>query len=100
MVMGPGRKSLTWVGSGHFFVALVRLGLASHLWVWKILPPNPHFLIFLPSGQKKSCRVKKYLDQRRVGPLITAGQKYARVGLGQALSIMYTGFVKIVNVNQ
>jgi len=66
--MGPGQKfDPDWV-------IFLLLGL---VWVrhsdsgkFPSKIPNFHFL------------VKKYVDQSRVGPLFTAGQKYARVGWG------------------
>jgi len=43
----------------------------------------------LASGQKiSSGQVKKYSGQGQVGLLFTAGQKHARVGLGQGTSLL------------
>jgi len=60
------------------FFALVGLGKGSYLWVWKIS-------IFFSKGQKNLIRlgrVKKYPDQRRIGFLFTASQKYPWLGSG------------------
>jgi len=59
-------------------------------WVWKISPINPKFFNFFPLRIKKISlgRVKKYLGQRQVGLLFTAGQKYARVRLGPISSFV------------
>jgi len=69
---GSGSK---FFDRGQFFVAQVGLGQVSHLWfgVWirKISPKNPKFFIFFLLG-----RVKKYLGQRQVGLLFTAGEKF------------------------
>jgi len=69
-------------GSGSkiwFFVARVRSGHSSMVWVWvwKISPKNVKFFYFFSLWAKKisSSRVKKYPGQRRVGLLFTAGQK-------------------------
>jgi len=70
LVMGPGQKFLTLVGS--IFVVRVSLGQVSHLWLGFGFGKFP---LKISSGQ-----VKKYLGQRRVGLLYTASQKYARVG--------------------
>jgi len=44
---------------------------------------------FLPLGQKKINQVgSKYPGQGWVGPLLTAGQEYAWVGLGQGPSLV------------
>jgi len=71
--MGPG-QNLARVGSG----------MPSMVWVWKISHKNVKFFNFLPFGLKKisSGWVKKYPGQMRVGLLLTAGQKYARIGSG------------------
>jgi len=72
-------------GSGSIFCCLSWVGCSGSslvmVWAWKISPKNPNFF---PLGTKKiaSGWVKKYPDQSRVGPLFTAGQKYARVGSG------------------
>jgi len=60
------------------------LGWVSHLWFGsgfgKFPLKIPNFLIFTLRVKKISLgRVKKYLGQRRVGLLFTAGQKYAWV---------------------
>jgi len=70
------------VGLGQTFVAQVRFGQPSLVWVWILFPKNPEFFYFCPSGQKKisSGQFKKYSGQRWVGLLFTAGQKYARAG--------------------
>jgi len=50
----------------------------------------PNFSIFFSSGKKISSGwVPKYLGQRWVGLLFTAGQKYVQVGLGQSPSVVY-----------
>jgi len=68
LVMGPGQKFLTLVGS-----AIFGLGLDLENFPLKI----PNFSIF-------SLRIKKYLGQvGQVCLLITAGQKYDRASLGQ-----------------
>jgi len=75
-VTGPGQKFLTQVGSGQFFVAQVGSGQPFMVWVWKISPKTVKFSIFFLSEKNiSSDRVKKYLGQRKVGLLITAGQK-------------------------
>jgi len=58
-VMGLGQFfcCLCWVGSGQ----------PSLVWVWKISPQKSKMLQFF------SLQVKKYPDQRRVGPLFTDG---------------------------
>jgi len=69
VVMDPGQKFLTRVGSGQPFMVWVR--------IWKISPKNVKFFNFLPFGSKKiaSGRVRKYPGQSRVSLLFTAGQK-------------------------
>jgi len=58
LVMGAGQKYLTWVGSGQFFVARVKLGRVSHLWFGfefqKFTLKMSNFSIFFPLG-KKNC---------------------------------------------
>jgi len=86
---GTWSKFLTRVGSCKFFVAWV-----SHLWFGfglglEKFPLKFQKLQFFSLQIKKisSGRVKKYLGQRQVGLLFTAGQKYARVGLGKGPSL-------------
>jgi len=69
IVMGPGQKFLTRVGSDQALMVWVR--------IWKISPKNVKFFNFFPFGSKKitSGRVRKYPGQSRVGLLFTAGQK-------------------------
>jgi len=69
IVMGPGQKFLTRVGSGQQFMVLVR--------IWKISPKNVKFFNFFPFKSKIIAlgRVRKYPGQSRVGLLFTAGQK-------------------------
>jgi len=57
--------------------AIFGLGL-----VWKISPKNPKISIFFSLSQ-----AKKYLGQRQVGLLFTAGQNYARVGSGYGTNV-------------
>jgi len=61
LVMGPGQKCLTRVGS-----AIIGLGLGL-----ENSPKNPKFFNFFPSGQKKIAlgQFKKHPGQRRVGLL-------------------------------
>jgi len=56
-------------GSGSKFMVWV--------WIWKISPKNVKFFNFFPLRSKKISAgwVKKYLVQRQVGLLFTAGQK-------------------------
>jgi len=54
VVMGPGQKFLTWVGSGQTFMVWV--------WIWKISPKNVKS--FFPSDKKKLLRVR--LESTRV----------------------------------
>jgi len=82
VVMGPGQKFLTWVGSGwvnFLWLGSGRVGSAIMVWVRirKISPKNIKFFNFFPFGSKKfaSGRVRKYPGQSRVGLLFTAGQK-------------------------
>jgi len=64
LVMGPGQKFLTRVGSGW----------VSHLWFGFEFGK---FFNFFPFGSKKISlgQVRKYPGQSRVGLLFTAGQK-------------------------
>jgi len=80
--MGSDQNFLTQVGSGQYFISQIGAGQPSLVWVWKISHINiSNFSICFPSGQKiSSVQVKKYLGQRRVGFLFTAGQEYAWVG--------------------
>jgi len=68
----------------NFFEARVRLGQPSMVWVWvwKISPKYFKFYFSLRVKKISTGWVKKYLGQRQVGFLFTAGQKYARVGSG------------------
>jgi len=56
LVMGPGQKFLTWVGSSQFFLALVGLGRVSHLWFGSEFGKFPlkmsNFSFFFLLGQK------------------------------------------------
>jgi len=79
LVMGPGQKILTRVGSTFCGSGRVRSGQPFMVWVriWKISPKNVKFFNFFPFGSKKiaSGRVGKYQGQSRVGLLFTVGQK-------------------------
>jgi len=79
--MGPRSKNFDPGQADQFFVACVRLGQPSLVWVWKISPKNNKFLILFHSGQKKSVRVESKSTGVKdlVGLLFTAGQKYALV---------------------
>jgi len=77
LVMCRGQNFLTWVSLGQLFVARVRSGQPSLVWVWKISSKNTNFFQFF----QKNCFM---LGQRRVGLLFTAYQKYAEVGSGQS----------------
>jgi len=81
VVMVPGQKFLTQVGSGQ--PSLVRV------WVLKISPKNHKFFKFFSFGSKKVSmgQVKKYPGQRRVGILFTAGQNI--LGLGRVRACLY-----------
>jgi len=89
-------------GSGSKLFDPGRVGSANHLWVWETSPKSQ----ISPVCSKKIALgwLKKYPDQRRVGPLFTAGQKYARVGSGQRPSLLWSEmcwsscFVKAQNV--
>jgi len=50
LVMDPGQKFLTWVGSGQPFMVWV--------WIWKISLKTSNLTIFFSSDQKKSLRVR------------------------------------------
>jgi len=73
--MGQGQNFLTLVGLDHFLL----LGLCWTVPGLKNFPPKSQiFQIFTFRSKRISLGcVKKYLDQSRVIPLITAGQKYA-----------------------
>jgi len=76
-VMGLGQTFLTRVGSG-FFAAWVRSATSGFgKFPLKILI----FFYFFP------LKVKKYRCQKRVGPIFTGGQKYARVVLNCLLCL-------------
>jgi len=79
LVMGPGQKFLTRVGSDQYFVTRVESGQPFMVWVRirKISPKNVKFFNFFPFESRKiaSGRVRKYLGQSQVGLLFTAGQK-------------------------
>jgi len=86
--MGPGQNILTLVGSGQFICGS---GRVSHLWFGFEFGKFPlkmsNFSIFSLQIKKiSSGQVGKYPGQRRVGLLLTAGQKKARVGSGRISS--------------
>jgi len=87
LVMGPGQKFLTRVGSGQPFMVWVRIR--------KISPKNVKFFNFLPFRSKKiaSGRFGRYPGQSQVGLLFTAGQKQARVESGQGPSLAWILFM-------
>jgi len=65
---------------------LLRLGQVTHLWFG-----FGKFPIFFPLIKKNLIGSgQTYPDQRRVGLLFTAGQKYAWVGSSQGLSLILT----------
>jgi len=72
---------------------LLGLSQVSHLWFGLGIFPlrKPNFSIFCPSGW-----VKKYLGQRLVGLLFTAGQKYARVGSVPISNFYYSKSNKVM----
>jgi len=74
--LGPGQPFMVWVW----------------IWIWKISFKNVRFFNFFPFGSTKIsfCRVKKYLGQRQVALLFTAGQKYAQVRSGQGPSLLFS----------
>jgi len=96
LVMGPGQKLLTWVGS-NFCCS----GQVSHIWYvfgfGNFHLKIPIFSIFCPLVKKISLgRVGNYPGQSQVGFLFTVGQKYAWVWAGQGPSLqsaqnMYVG---------
>jgi len=75
VVMSPGQKFLTLVGSGQPFMVWV--------WILKISPKNVKFFNFFPFGSKKIALgwVGEYPGWSWVGLLFTVGQKLALVGL-------------------
>jgi len=94
LVMGPGQKILTRVGST--FSKRLTFSVSSSdgsgsktfdkvsgkpfmvwVWIWKIFPKNITFFNFFPFGSKNFSLgwVKKYPGQGRVSHLFTAGQK-------------------------
>jgi len=59
LVMGPGLKFLSWVGSDQFFVVQIGSGQPSMVCVWKISTKNlPIFQIFSLQVRSKSTRDK------------------------------------------
>jgi len=63
------------------------------VWVWKISTKKSQIFQFFPIGSSKnpsSGWVKRYLGQRQVRLLFTAGQKCARVGSGQGSSLLHS----------
>jgi len=69
---GSWSKTFDLIGSDQIFVARVRSGQPSLVWVWKISPNNPKFSIF-------SLRIKK----------IWAGQKVPGSKTGEP--VIYRG---------
>jgi len=61
IVMGPGQKFLTWVGSNFCFLGWAGLQ-PSLVWDWKFSPKNPNFFWFFALRVKKisSGWIKKY----------------------------------------
>jgi len=81
IVMGPGQKIVTRVGSGQPF--LLYFGLR------KLPLKIPNFSIFSLRIKKiASGQVKKYPEQSWVGLLFTADQRYPRFGSGQGPSLV------------
>jgi len=89
IVMGRDQNFLTWVRS--IFVAQVRLGKLSVVWVRKISPKNSKFCKFFHFGTKKitSGWVKKYPGQRRFGLLFLRVNSMLRSSLGPSLGANY-----------
>jgi len=84
IMMGPGRNFWPWLGRVNFLM----LGSGQPLvWVgiWKISPKNCKFFNFFPLDQKNLFGS----DQRLVGLLFTAGQKYARVRSGSSSTYLW-----------
>jgi len=87
------KKNLSWIsilisdgsGSNFFDPGRVETGQPSLFWVWisKIPQKLKKIKYFSLSFKKISSDwVKKYTRQIQIGILLTAGQKYARVGSG------------------
>jgi len=82
-IFDPGWVSFLWLGSGW----------VSHLWFgleFGKFPLKCQIFQFFSLWVKKNLfgRVKKYPGQRQVSLLFAAGQKCARVGLGQGPSLV------------
>jgi len=94
VVMGPGQKILTRVGSGQFFVARVGPVRVSHLLFGFEFGKFPikmsNFSIFFPSDQKKQKNIfgsgQKVPGSKASRPLICCGSK---VSLGQVRAHLY-----------
>jgi len=64
---GSGSKFLTQIGSGKFFVAWVRKGVVSHLWLGNISLTNCKFLNFLSLDQKNLIEVGQKVPRLKSG---------------------------------
>jgi len=86
VVMGSGRKFLTRVGSGQFFVARVsHLGFRNDFGKFSLKMSN--FLIFFPSGQKKSLWVGSKSTWVKGGSVSYLLRVKRKLGSGQGPSL-------------
>jgi len=80
-IFDPGWVNYLWFGFGYGKFPLKNTNISIFSLLVKKIPLD---------------RVKKYLGQRWVGLLFTAGQEYVRVGLDQGPSLLddHSGFVQ------
>jgi len=79
LVMGPGQKFLTWVGSGQPFMVWV--------WIWKIS------LLFFLLGSKKSVRVGSKSTRVKGRSASFLLRVKSKLGSGQGSSLQYFHFI-------